>query len=166
MAAPDQTESRLTMNFDWSVALGQLIGPLLTLAVLVGGSWTTYIIFRTRTDARLESMSKDIKKEGEHKDEQIGEINRRLSDMAAGGVTTSNELRDFKSHVERHFVEKDEIAELKGSFDRSIDRMQQSLDAAVGTMGDVRDAVLVLTAKNSKPSVPSQRRPARPKAAE
>ena len=42
--------------------------------------------------------------------------------------------------------------------------MQASLDTATATMGDVRDAVIALTAAGGKSTVPAARRPARAKA--
>lgn len=117
------------------------------------GGYATYLVFRTKTEAGLASQA-----------EKIAETNTRVSDLAKGVATTQTEVREFKYHVERHFVEKDEIADLKGSFDRSIDRMQQSIDAAVGTMGDVRDAVMIMTAKPAEPpKLPPSRRPSRAK---
>lgn len=83
---------------------------------------------------------------------------RARRNLAAGTTTTSNELRDFKDHVNRHFVEKNEIADLRASIDKSIDRMQNSLELATATMGDVRDSVLILTAKGGRTTVPPARR--------
>jgi len=120
-----------------------------TVTLVIGGLgiWTTYIIFRTSTTKDLAAVLQSIK-----------DTNERLSDLAAGVSTLKTDVVDFKQHVERHYVEKNELGELKLSFERSIDRMQQSLDIATATMGDVRDAVLVLTAKGAKASVPPARR--------
>lgn len=138
---------------DPTITLGQILSivvPIVSGALIAYGA---YLIFRTKTESSLKTVG-----------EQLVDTNKRVSDLAAGGVTVSNELRDFRSHVERHFVEKDEIAELRNSVDRSIDRMQASLDTATATMGDVRDAVIALTATGGKTTVPAARRPSRSKA--
>jgi hypothetical protein len=62
----------------------------------------------------------------------------RFSDLARSPL---------KDHVTQHFVEKDEIAGRRMSFDRRWDRMETQIDAAVGTMSDVRDEVIKLTSK-------------------
>lgn len=141
------------MNLDPTITLGQILSIVVPIVIGGLGIYGAYLIFRTKTETSLKAVG-----------EQIGDTNKRVSDLAAGGVTVSNELRDFRSHVERHFVEKDEIAELRNSVDRSIDRMQASLDTATATMGDVRDAVIALTATGGKTTVPSARRPSRSKA--
>jgi hypothetical protein len=134
------------------ITVGQILA--IVIPILTGGliAWGTYLVFRTKTETGLKNIG-----------DQIIDTNRRVSDMAAGAVVSANELRDFKAHVERHFVEKDEIAELRGSFDRSLDRMQLSLELATATMGDVRDSVIALTAAGGKATVPPARRRA-PKA--
>jgi len=140
---------------DWLQHLpwGSILTATVTLALAMLSSWGTYLVFKTRTEIGLK-----IAKDG------LVETNQRFSDLAAGVSQLKTEVAEFKQHVERHYVEKDEIAELKLSFERSIDRMQQSLDIATATMGDVRDAVLVMTAKGAKPSVPPARRRATTKA--
>lgn len=134
---------------DWLAHLpwGSIITVLVTLTLGALGTWGAYLIFRTRTEIGLEAA-----------EDGLADTNRRLSDFAVGVSQLKTELGEFKQHVERHYVEKDEIAELKLSFERSIDRMQNSLDVATATMGDVRDAVLVLTAKGGKATVPPARR--------
>lgn len=141
------------MNFEPSITLGQILSIIVPIVIGGIGIYSAYLIFRTKTESSMKSVG-----------DQIVDTNKRVSDLAAGGVTVSNELRDFRSHVERHFVEKDEIAELRNSVDRSIDRMQASLDTATATMGDVRDAVIALTATGGKTTVPAARRPSRTKA--
>ncbi|WP_108398295.1 hypothetical protein [Devosia submarina] len=138
---------------DWFAQLpwGGIITASVTLVLGALGVWTTYVIFRTSTTKDLAVLT-----------EAIADTNRRVTDLGAGVSLLKTEVVEIKQHVERHYVEKDEIAELKLSFERSIDRMQSSLDIATATMGDVRDAVLVLTAKGNKPSVPpARRRPAK-----
>ncbi|MBE7732190.1 hypothetical protein [Devosia faecipullorum] len=135
------------MNWLENLPWGSIITATVTVTLAALASWSTYLVFRTKTETGLTAI-----------DEKIADTNRRVSDLAAGVSQIKTELLEFRQHVERHYVEKDEIAELKLSFERSIDRMQQSLDIATATMGDVRDAVLVLTAKGNKPSVPPARR--------
>lgn len=64
---------------------------------------------------------------------------------------------------ELNYVKNGDIAfvgfrRLRASFDSKIDRMQTSLDIAVGTMSDVRDAVIVLTSKGNSTTVKPVRR--------
>lgn len=129
-------------NLPW----GSILTASVTLGLAAVGMGRTYVAFRTKTEVSLKTIEDSVK-----------ETNERVSQLAAGVSTLKTEVAEFKQHVERHYVEKDEIAELKLSFERSIDRMQQSLDIATATMGDVRDAVLVLTAKGNKASVPPAR---------
>ena len=134
---------------DWLQHLpwGSILTVLVTLTLGAPGTWGAYLIFRTETKLGLKKA-----------EETLADTNRRVSDLATGVSQLRTELVEFKTHIERHYVEKNEIAELKLSFDRSIERMQQSLIVAVGTMGDVRDAVLVMTANGNKPTVPPARR--------
>jgi len=124
-----------------------ILTATVTLVLAMLSSWGTYLVFKTRTEIGLKTAKTGL-----------ADTNQRFSDLAAGVSQLKTEVAEFKQHVERHYVEKNEIAELKLSFERSIDRMQQSLDIATATMGDVRDAVLVMTAKGAKPSVPPARR--------
>ncbi|WP_284339026.1 hypothetical protein [Devosia nitrariae] len=140
------------MNIEPTVSLGQILSIVVPIILGGLGIYGAYLIFRTKTETSLAAVG-----------EQLVDTNKRVSDLSAGAVTVSNELRDFRSHVERHFVEKDEIAELRLSVDKSIDRMQASLDTATATMGDVRDAVIALTASGGKSTVPAARRPSRSK---
>ena len=112
--------------------------------------WAAYLKFRTKTEVSLKTVG-----------DQLIDTNRRVSDLAAGVSTNKSEISEFKTHVERHYVEKDELGELKASFHGKIDRMQISLDIAVGTMSDVRDAVIVLTSQGKATTVPPARRKAR-----
>jgi hypothetical protein len=134
---------------DWLQHLpwGSILTVMVTLTLGALGTWGAYLIFKTKTEIGMKAA-----------EDGLADTNRRVSDLAQGVSQLRTELVEFKQHVERHYVEKDEIAELKLSFERSIDRMQQSLDVATATMGDVRDAVLVLTAKGGKATVPPARR--------
>lgn len=161
------------MEFQWTVTLGQTLPFIATGVTIIGGAGMAWLVNRVKKALLIEwkKMVTEFKTETKEAiDDEVSDLqdaiadtNRRLTDLGVGVSELKTEVHAFKDHVTRHYVEKDEIAELRQSFDRSIERMQQSLDAAVGTMGDVRDAVLILTAKGgrSKPAVPAQRRPSR-----
>lgn len=131
------------------ISWGQILAIVVPLILGGIGVYVAYMVFRTKTEGSMKVVQ-----------EGLAETNRRVSDLGAGTVTTSNELRDFKDHVSRHYVEKDEIADLRMSFDRNWDRMETKIDAAVGTMSDVRDEVIKLTSKGGQSNVPPARRPA------
>lgn len=135
------------MNIEMTVTLGNILSIGVPLIVGGIGVWGAYLVFRTKTEAGIKTFNG-----------QIIDTNQRVSDLAAGVSTIKTELHDFRDHVSRHFVEKDEIADLRESVDRSIERMQASLEVATATMGDVRDAVIALTASGGKPTVPPARR--------
>jgi hypothetical protein len=138
------------VNFEWSLTLGNVLSVIVPLVMAVLGVWATYLKFRTKTEVSLKTVG-----------DQLIDTNRRVSDLGAGVSTNKTDLHDFKAHVERHYVEKDELGELKASFDGKIDRMQISLDIAVGTRSDVRDAVIILTSQGKSTTVPPARRKAR-----
>ncbi|GHA19292.1 hypothetical protein GCM10007989_13500 [Devosia pacifica] len=129
------------------ISFGQIATLVITLGTGAGGIAFAYVKFRPKTEVSLKSVK-----------EQIVDTNKRVTDLAAGTSTTKTELAEFKTHVERHYVEKNELGEMRVSVDRSIDRMQTSLDLATATMGDVRDAVIALTSSRGKTTVPPQRR--------
>jgi hypothetical protein len=134
----------ITPEISW----GQILAILVPLIVGGIGIYVAYVVFRTKTEGAVKVVQ-----------DGLIDTNERFSKLAAGTVAHSNELRDFKDHVSRHYVEKDEIADLRMSFDRNWDRMETKIDAAVGTMSDVRDEVIKLTSKGGQSNVPPARRP-------
>jgi hypothetical protein len=160
------------MDFLAALPWGAIMTTIVTLAVGAFGIWTAYVVFRTRTNLIVDQLGKKLDEivqsnasrhaDAERKfDQAIADTNRRVSDLALGVHAADKRHDEFREHVARHFVEKDEIASLRNAIDQSIERMQTSLEAAVGTMGDVRDSVIALTAKAGKSVVPPQRRPSR-----
>ena len=165
------------MNIDPTITFGQIMTVVVPLIVAGGGFIMALWLFRLKTqildavkgmlNAFIETDKADREKaaatnEARHQEHSqgIADTNRRFSDLASGVSDLKTEVHNFRDHVSRHYVEKDELGELRVAVDKSIDRMQVSLDLAVGTMGDVRDEVIKLTAKAGKSTVPPARRPA------
>lgn len=136
------------MTITPEISWGKILAILVPLIVGGIGIYVAYVVFRTKTEGAVKVVQ-----------DGLIDTNERFSKLAAGTVAHSNELRDFKDHVSRHYVEKDEIADLRMSFDRNWDRMETKIDAAVGTMSDVRDEVIKLTSKGGHSNVPPARRP-------
>lgn len=156
------------MNFEWTVTLGQALPYIMTLVGVVGAAVLGWFVNRVKKallaewGTLVEEFQKSTKQTLDASEEktvqQIADTNRRVSDLAAGIVESDKRHAEFREHVQRTFVEKDEIADLRSSIDKSIDWMQTSLELATATMSDVRDSVIALTAQSGKTTVPPARR--------
>lgn len=129
---------------DWLQHLpwGSILTVVVTLVITTVGVIAAYVKFRTTTEIGLTASST-----------AIADPNKRVSDLAAGASSLKTEVIEFKSHFEKHFVAKDEIADLRSSFEKSIDRVEGKMDTAIGTLSDVRDEVIKITAKGGRSSV-------------
>jgi flagellar motor component MotA len=156
------------MNFEWTITLGKALPYIMTFFGIVGAAvlgwfvnkvkkalleeWAALVaVFKTDTQKTITDSEEKLLA-------QLADTNRRVSDLASGASALKTEVHEFREHVGRHFVEKDEIQELRSSIDKSIERMQNSLELATATMSDVRDSVISLTATKGTTKVPPTRR--------
>jgi hypothetical protein len=78
-------------------------------------------------------------------------LNASLTSVVAPG---------FPEFIHFHWhIRKNNIADLR-NFEKSIDHMEGKMDTTVGSMSNVRDVVIRITAKGGKSAVPPARRPA------
>lgn len=128
------------MNIIPEITAGQILMIILPLFTGALGIWGTYLVFKTKSTLKLV------------------EFDKRVSDLSAGLVSTTDKLNTFMTYADKQFVTGSDIAHLQASIDKSIDRMQVTMDLAAATMGDVRDQVITLTARAGKSTVPPARR--------
>jgi hypothetical protein len=166
------------LNIAAEISWGQIMTVVVPRFVAGGGALMALWLFqlkaqtldavRSMLDVFIESDKKDRQKateanESRHQEhsQMIADTNRHASPISPLGSPTSrprSTMLGITSLVTSS--KRTSLGETCIAVDKSIDRMQISLDLAVSTRGDVRDEAIMLTAKAGKSTVPPVRRPA------
>lgn len=109
---------------EWTV----FIGPGVSLALAGGGGYVTYLVFKVRTESKLDALSKDVRKEGERLDKRVERTEQEIALTNARITVAEKSVIELGAKAVTREDLKEVKVELVDRMDALGDRMDKTVD--------------------------------------
>ncbi|WP_417582946.1 hypothetical protein [Pelagibacterium sp.] len=132
------------IDIDPTITLGQILTICVPMVGFIVGTYTTYLVFRTKTR------------------KEVSHLTTRVVDLGKDVVKLDTKVDKHKNEAEATYVKNGDFQRFEAQIKVAMSSLSDDVRTVIGTTSDVRDTVLRMEARSSKdsPKLPPARRKA------